>query len=292
MLFGSRHTPRFHPRRRNLYLIMLYAFITIGTTFLSSAGALAKSNVPLQKIAIIKADDVRKISAEWDRFFALSKEKGVKISAGIVCNSLQLQKPDYISWLQSHHKSGWVEFWNHGWDHQRWETKEGLRMHEFNGSGYAHQKKHFDDAQSAMKKSFGVAPIAFGAPYNAVDSDTLRILHHSPDVHLLFTYKKKALHNTVQALMVLRGEADGTSKPNFEKFKRAYEKHPSLSFTALQFHPNGFDDRHFGEYANILDFMLDEGWVFMQPQEYVNVVRAKTLTENLSGHADRPLKIP
>jgi hypothetical protein len=69
--------------------------------------------------------------------------------------------------------------------------------------------------------------------------------------------------------MSLRGESNGTGKPNFEKFKAEYLKQKNLSFAAIQFHPNAFGDEHFTEYTKILDFLISEGWTFMLPTEYV-----------------------
>lgn len=223
-----------------------------------------------QKIAIIKADDVRGKNAKWDRFFAVSKERGVKVSAGIICNSLQGDKGDYFEWLRKHHASGFVEFWNHGWDHKQWETDDGKKLREFSGCGYDHQKKHFEDSQKFMKKALGVSPVAFGAPYNAIDDDTKKVMKESADMRLLFCYKVKGLDDKVLAPMRLRGEGDGTGRPNFEKFKLDYaKKQKGLTLTSIQFHPPYFKDQHFAEYIKILDFLKADGWSFVLPAEYV-----------------------
>lgn len=70
--------------------------------------------------------------------------------------------------------------------------------------------------------------------------------------------------------MSLRGEHDGTGKPNFEKFKEDYAKKagPDLTFAAIQFHPMGFSEKGFQDYAAILDFLKSKGWTFMLPSEY------------------------
>ncbi|MDA3924166.1 MAG: alpha-L-fucosidase [Kiritimatiellae bacterium] len=223
----------------------------------------------LGKIAIIKADDIRGISANWNRFFAVSKERGVKVSAGIICNSLQGDKSDYLKWLRTHHTSGFVEFWNHGWDHKQWKTGEGKSLREFSGCGYDHQKKHFEDSQELMKRVLGVAPAAFGSPYNAIDADTIKVMQENTDMRLLFCYGANELDDKLLAPMRLRGESDGTGRPNFEKFKMAYAKSKELSFTSIQFHPNSFKDQHFAEYGKILDFLITEGWSFVLPSEYI-----------------------
>ena len=121
-----------------------------------------------------------------------------------------------------------------------------------------------------MKASLGTAPVAFGTPYNAVDADTVTVMNENKDLHLFFGYRElKALKNKIVAPMVLRGENDGTGKPNFKKFKELYIKKKGLTFTALQFHPNGFKNNHFDEYGMILDFLIAEGWTFVLPSDYV-----------------------
>jgi peptidoglycan/xylan/chitin deacetylase (PgdA/CDA1 family) len=220
-------------------------------------------------MVIIKADDVRGPTEKWDRFFALSTNKGVKVSAGIICESLQDEKPAYCAWLKKYQSSGLVEFWNHGWDHKKWEADKGKEVKEFAGSGYAHQKKHYQQSQAIMKKVLGVAPIAFGTPYNASDADTSKVMKEDPNLRLYFCNVGKAHESILSAQMILRGEPDGAGKPDFKKFKADYVSKKKVSFTVLQFHPNNFSDEHFSEYSKILDFMLAEGWTFVLPFEYV-----------------------
>lgn len=224
------------------------------------------------KIAIIKADDIKGPSAAWDRFFSISSEKGVKVSAGIVCNSLQPHNEQYVAWLKQYASSCQIEFWNHGWNHKRWKTEDQQAIYEFQSSGYEHQKKHFTDSQQIMAGILGDPPIAFGAPYNKIDQDTIRVMNEDSNIAFYFGYSKPAgLDRAVFARMKLRGEHDGTGKPNFEKFIAAYadSKNENISFSAIQFHPNKFTDEHFDAYAKILDFLLEEGWQFMLPREYV-----------------------
>lgn len=249
--------------KRKTILCSLLALACLGA---STASAQAS---PV-KIAIIKADDIRGITTNWDRFFALSKSKGIKVSAGIICNSLVGLDEDYVAWLNAYTASGNVEFWNHGWDHLRWTNDQGVVVSEFKGTGYDHQKEHFEDAQNIMKDALGVSPVAFGSPYNATDADTVRVMEENADMRLLFTYSSTGPAGKTLARMALRGESDGTAKPNFDKFKIEYLSKPDVSFTALQFHPNGFNDAAFDEYAKIIDFLIAEGWIFVLPREYTS----------------------
>ena len=224
------------------------------------------------RIVIIKADDVRKRTENWDKFFELSRARGVPVSAGIVCDSIEKNDSQYGDWIRASHESGWVEFWNHGYDHKRWKGENGLKFHEFNRTGYDHQKKHFETCQQLLKDVLGQEPIAFGAPYNAMDEDTLRVIHENNNLHLIFSYTKQDTSKW-SALMLLRGEQDGTGKPNFKKFVAAYKQTANIRFTALQFHPNAFTESDFEEYVQIIDFLIREGWEFYLPSDYIGESR-------------------
>ena len=227
-------------------------------------------SLEVPRIAIIKADDVRKRTTKWDKFFEVSRVRGVPVSAGVICNSIERNDEHYSNWIRASHESGWVEFWNHGYDHKRWKGENGLKFHEFNRTGYNHQKKHFEACQRLLRDVLGQEPIAFGAPYNAIDNDTLRVIHENRNLHLIFSYTKKDT-SKLNALMILRGEQDGTGRPNFKKFVSAYEKTGNIRFTALQFHPNAFDANALDEYIKIIEFLILKGWKFMLPKDYLKV---------------------
>ncbi|MCZ6674624.1 MAG: hypothetical protein O7C75_16975, partial [Verrucomicrobia bacterium] len=100
---------------------LLQAVFLIALSITTSNDVLSNnaSDVPT-KIAIIKADDLVKPTAKWDRFIELSSKLQVNVSIGIICDSLQEDEAGYFEWLRTQQQSGSVEFWNHGWDHKRW----------------------------------------------------------------------------------------------------------------------------------------------------------------------------
>ena len=233
----------------------------------------AKENeTAAMKIAIIKADDVRGPTEQWGRFIDISAQRNVKVSCGVICESLANATKEYKDWLIAHENSGFVEFWNHGWDHKKWE-ENGVTIKEFRGSGYAHQKKHFTDAQDILQNVLGHPPLAFGTPYNASDEDTARVLQENNSIQLFFGYQDTPFGGATSAKMALRGEPDGTGKPNAAKFAEQYNKmKDTLTFAAIQFHPNSGNFKNgsgLDEYAKTLDILLNDGWTFMLPREYL-----------------------
>lgn len=239
---------------------------------------LAALSLPLaaqpKRIAIIKADDVTSVNPKWERFFKLAVEHGVPVSAGVICASFEKQDAKYDEWLKKWEATGKVEFWNHGWDHKRWE-EEGKNKSEFGGSGYEHQKQHLEKAQAAAKEALGRPFVAFGSGFNAMDSDTAKALNEIPELRMVFCYPgakpTKEMKDKILLPMTLRGESDGTGKPNFAKFKEDYEKKkadPNLTLAAVQFHPAAFREEAFKDFISIVDFLRTEGWTFMLPTEY------------------------
>lgn len=229
-----------------------------------------------KRIAIIKADDVNGIHMKWERFFKLAEEHEVPVSAGVIAASLEKQDEKYREWLKKWDATGKVEFWNHGWDHRRWEEK-GIYKSEFKGSGYDHQRNHISKVQDAGKKAFGKPFTAFGSPFNDMDEDTPKALNEFPELKMVFCRPEaetKSLRDKILMPMFLRGENDGTGKPNFVKFKEEYEKRmtpPSLDFCAFQFHPAAFSEEGFTEFVLIIEFLKKEGWTFMLPADYAKI---------------------
>ncbi|MES2658413.1 MAG: DUF2334 domain-containing protein [Verrucomicrobiota bacterium] len=230
-----------------------------------------------RRIAIIKADDVTGVHSKWERFFLLAEKHDVPVSAGVIADSFGKQDEKYVEWLKKWEATGKVEFWNHGWDHRRWE-EEGQKKSEFGGSGFEHQRNHLAKVQEAAKSALGKPFIAFGSPFNDMDSDTTKALNEFPELKMVFCRPEaeptKDLKDKILLPMFLRGEDDGTGKPNFAKFKVEYEKKkadPSLNLCAFQFHPGVFSDQGFTEFVSIIEFLKAEGWTFMLPSDYAKL---------------------
>ncbi|MDD3276918.1 MAG: polysaccharide deacetylase family protein [Kiritimatiellales bacterium] len=226
--------------------------------FVASSCPVWAEKAPAMKIAMIKADDVSSLTPKWQRFIAISKERNVKVACGVICNSLVNPKKEYVDWMLSEEKSGFVEFWNHGWDHKKWETN-GVEVQEFRGSGYEHQKENFGKAQDIMEKVLGRPTVALGTPYNGFDDDTARVLREDrKSIQLLFR------NNNPQI--------DGIIAARFDWPKPGVPPksiNGQIPFAAMQYHPNKFSDAEFEQYAALLDALLKDGWTFMLPREYI-----------------------
>lgn len=247
----------------------------------------ARSAEPAEqpRFVIIKVDDMKERTPGWDRLIEIARENGIKVSIGIICNSLQSKQDDYYEWLRELQNSGMVEFWNHGWNHGQSATKEGEKIQEFHGSGYERQKESVAKSQAKSEEVLGVPLQVIGTPFNSMDDDTVRVLNETPELRGVFCYAKNpflpGLQNKILLPMNLIGERS-TGRPDFAKFKSIYDsKKSSIHVTAIQFHPAHYDEARFKEFQAILDLLKADGWKFVLPKEYMEL---KTSEEKTSSH--------
>jgi peptidoglycan/xylan/chitin deacetylase (PgdA/CDA1 family) len=235
----------------------------------------------LSKVVVIKADDFGVPNAAWTNFLEISRAAGVKVSIGIIAESLPTSSATK-EWLRAQEKAGDVEFWNHGWDHKQWTTN-GQIISEFQGSGLAHQREHLARSQSKLKAALGKDVIAFGTPFNALDADTAKAINGTPELRLLFTHNLAGAKNSVTnrvALLDIISESDGTAKPNAEKFASLFEKRQPGP-VSLQFHPPYFDAAHLAEYKKILAWLKAHDYQMMLPSEFIALAATNSLPEKL-----------
>lgn len=228
------------------------------------------------KTIIIKADDYRgnlnNQQQAWTDFVQTSRNLGVKTSLGVVATSIS-GNTAAVQWMQQQQALGDVEFWNHGWDHTQWVTG-GTTYYEFKGSGLAFQQTHFADTQAALLSATGRDSIAFGAPYNQTDADTMTVMNNTPAVRLFFTYngttaRNQGLVTRVHTIGIIPEAATG--KPESAAFISTYPNGPAGP-VSLQFHPAVFTAADLAEYELIVQFLLGRGYAFMLPAEYVAAV--------------------
>ncbi len=264
-------------RKFRLYNVRAILLCSLFCATLNAAISVSPEAADSQKrVVIIKADDLRVPNEKWKRFVRIIEEKDIKASIGLIAYGFPGYDSNAVQWTREQESSGRIEFWNHGWDHNIWKDDDGRKVSEFSRSGYEHQKANLEKSQRKMVKILGHSAQTFGAPFNAMDEDTIRVLEEMLELQGIFYYhKKEPLKSTTMdsksmLYMNLPGENDGVGKPNFQKFKKKYaSKQEDVSFTALQFHPPYFSEEGFGEFEKIVDFLKAEGWVFMLPGEYL-----------------------
>ncbi len=200
-------------------------------------------------------------------------QKSIKASYGLIANRLDetafstLSK--YINATNSRDER-MVELWHHGFDHSNNNLSNNNK--EFSGTSYGFQKKHFNDANQLIIKKLGVQMHTFGAPYNAADSVTLKVISENSNYKLIFFPSLDVgKHLKITSLNNRVDMEKGVGNPNYEYFVSNYEKNVvyQQSFMIIQGHPNNWTIEQFNEFTKTIDFLVLKGCEFVLPFELV-----------------------
>lgn len=219
---------------------------------------------------IIKADDLRGMHPNWQRFVDIIEKRHIKASIGIICDSLENPKPEYVQWIRNIQAKGLIEFWCHGYDHKQW-TENGLSLREFAGTSYEHQKQHLSQSVELARQKLGFAFQSFGAPFNATDAVTARVLVEEPDIKVvLYGDKKQAAGKIILDRIPEVNIENPLFIPNPEKLAAGFQAHPERPYFVIQGHPPQWIDAGFSNFEKILDFLTEQGCGFATPSEFAN----------------------
>src|SRR6187402_167295 len=99
---------------------------------------------------VLKLDDLfaadGRIPDRWLRIADFSAQRRLKLSMGLIGNSLDADHPDYFAGLHRLLDTGLIELWHHGYDHRRWD-EAGVTCCEFSKTSRAHQHDHLARTQ-------------------------------------------------------------------------------------------------------------------------------------------------
>jgi len=204
-------------------------------------------------------------------------ERKIKASFGIIGEYLETAEEPFCAWVRDTHKSGMIEFWNHGYTHDRTlvQKSEG---YEFNTT-YGQQKRSLLKTQKLAKKKLGFSIATFGASYNISNATTARVLEENPDIQV-WLYAKKTVAQEggfTKTLLIHNIKMEQpTSEPNFKYFRERYEKGNLGDYIVLQGHPNGWKrTRNFKGFVRIINYLQDKGSLFITPSEYAAMTAKK-----------------
>lgn len=221
-----------------------------------------------KQFIVFKADDLmytpgRVISTGWDRYINYLKLKNIKGSVGIVCNSLEKADDRYYSYIRDLNNSGVIEFWNHGYDHiVNRKNEYGEKYCEFRNTDYAFQKSAFENAQRIVKEKAGFTMRSFGAPGNAIDENTLRVINGQDEV------KVWMYGNPESKRCVLKRKIDFEypfGDPDLNKFMEVYDENED--YYVLQLHPNMWTYEEYVTFTQLTEFLISQDVTFVNPYE-------------------------
>jgi hypothetical protein len=217
-----------------------------------------------RKTIMLKADDLKTpLHPSWYRYFELCDGEDIPCTAGIICDSLQNADSETKEYLTSLHPYK-VEFWHHGWDHYKGSSE----VREFRGTTLEYQINHLqwglDEADN-----IGIDMHSFGAPFNAVDDNTITALSFFPEISSIF------YQPTVPGKTTFYRNLNLESSPgqiySLEEFKQLYTEQAWREVLALQLHPLEFSEEEWTRLSSILRFLAEENRRFTTPTGYVNL---------------------
>lgn len=243
----------------------IFAFLGLNPLFIKAADtATADKSV----YVILKLDDLTWPSPAWKRTLEHLQAKGVKSSVGVICNSLEKDRQPYYTWIKEIKATGLVEFWCHGLDHKQWKEGDTDFM-EFKGPSYEQQKAHLVRCQQLALEKLGEPWRTFGAPFNAIDDNTLKALSEDPELKVFLYGKPADAAKTPNLLILDRSQMNIENplfKPNAERLERDFKALAGKrDLFTIQGHPNNWDEPRFAEFVKLIDFLIQKNVIFTTP---------------------------
>jgi peptidoglycan/xylan/chitin deacetylase (PgdA/CDA1 family) len=222
-----------------------------------------------KQVGMLKADDVITTSAgamppRWETFFDYMTQKHTKVCIGLVGNSLEHGITTYIERLKELSRLEYFEIFNHGYDHVLDKIDENGKLYsEFYNTPWEQQRDHLLKTQALIKDKLGITAHTFGAPGNAIDSNTTKAMEAVADLKIWL------YGNATPAKLVLtsRGLIEtSTGHPDYNAFLKKYD--PTVDYYVFQIHPNGFTPESLETFKKILDYLIQQEVTFLLPYEY------------------------
>jgi hypothetical protein len=220
------------------------------------------------KIIVLKFDDFRRCTENWQVVTEYIVDKNIKASIGIIGRSLTKENQISFDWVKNLNSTGNFEFWNHGYTHKKEEN-----TFEFYKTSYEIQYKSVETTQRLGKNKLGITFSTFGAPWNRTDDNTRMVLEKFPEIKVWFSGKKDC--NSKLNLDVFCGDVLNKHKNlsvKFEQFIPRYDLVKDQEYNVLQFHPQNWKTpEDMIEFKKIIDHLiLDSDIKFMTPTEFFN----------------------
>lgn len=237
---------------------------------------------------VLKVDDLVStheggVPERWKRITDLAIDRKIKLSIGVIANSLEGDKPAYFTWIKGLQQTGLFEFWFHGYDH-RVRKENGKDYIEFAGQPYEEQKRRFDLSQQLAVEKLGIPFRTFGPPGggNVSQSDadldaTVRVMAEDPEMKFwLYPKPIDERGSRLQAAGKVRildrvwavNIENPLFVPNAAKFIEGYAKNAGgRSFYIAQGHPAQWDDARWAEFVKLVDFLQENHIPVVTPTE-------------------------
>ena len=224
---------------------------------------------------VLKLDDLGpkngKVHPNWLRVADYAKAHKIKVSMGIIASGMAVDAPEFFQWVKERNAEGSIEFWNHGWDHgaRPDPANAGKQIQEFNGESYDYQKKHMTDSNQLAREKLGFPFVSFGAPFNATDANTNKVLQEDPDIKVWMYGDAKNPAGKVILTRDTIGIEYPTLLPSYADFLEAYAHNRGAGLHTMQGHPGGWGEDRWGQFVKEVDFLIAQKAEFLLPKDFI-----------------------
>ena len=233
-----------------------------------------------KRYVMLKIDDVGNKNGAVDPLFArvadYLAEKKLKSGFGVIVKSIEYQpNTDYIAWLQANavENGGYIEFWNHGWDHAMSFTcnendacdHSATYDGEF-GTSLEHQRTHLAKSLDVFYQYTGLTMHTLGTAGNVGNADTLTALKERPEMKVWIFGKGSDEDISILGRWLNLEYAVG--KVSYADFVQNYKKQRQTDYIVLQGHAAMWNDTYFAEFKKVVELLESDGWTFVTPYEY------------------------
>ena len=230
-----------------------------------------------KQIIFLKADDLTYesneiISENWRNFLNFALTNKINVNLGLIGSSLIFGNPGYILYLKDIYRTGFFEFFNHGFDHTINEkmTSDDY-FDEFRNSTLDYQIGHLMLAQKLAKDKVGVTIHTFGPPGNSFDSNTLNALRNFEDIKVWYLGD----NNFEGLILDKKGYIEHPIfNPDLQNFIKGYDE--NSSYLLYQFHPAKWDESNLDIFKQMIQFLKDKGVTFMKAYDYYQYTYEKS----------------
>ncbi|GAT33029.1 peptidoglycan/xylan/chitin deacetylase, PgdA/CDA1 family [Terrimicrobium sacchariphilum] len=224
---------------------------------------------------VLKLDDFGprngNVHPKWIKVAQYAKEKNIPVTFGIVAKGLEEDAPAFFQWTKERNAAGEIEFWNHGYDHAEGPNAEGKKVQEFNGTGFDHQKAHMADANRLAREKLGFPFISFGAPFNATDANTVKVLEESPDIKVwMYGNGKQPAGKKVLSRCYAVTIESPTFIPNYADFLEGYAHNRGAEYFVMQGHPTHWNDDRWNQFIKIVEFLVAQKAEFVKASDFAS----------------------
>ncbi len=220
---------------------------------------LAEKTEATNPIVILRFDDFRpNVIDAFNSAIAVLDKYDIEASCGVIGS--QLGDEALYQTIKDVHANG-AEIWSHGYEHTGTE---------FKGATAESVVENFAKTLNLIKENCGIDITSFCAGYNNTDSVAVKAIQENfPQIKAIMSSEDEADAATtvvnLRATTTFEGGTDSSSKIDIDGFKASFEVLKHNEYVVIYCHPGSWKAGDFDKFDEIVQYLLEDGAVFMQP---------------------------